>query len=449
MAISIFNWRLVTNLAISRDTGASFPIIAGQITGPVTTVDTATFNVTAAASLIVVRVALGNYNAANWWTPTCVWIGGTPANASAFTSQIDWAMDGAGSYRVAIFTATVSGALTGVSVRAGGTNSAADIDRPAISVAVDALVNASATMGTSGGVGAISTPFSPQVALTGVVAGSWIFAAAAGENYVVSTVPDFSPVSGTTEDAGNDRHNAAANAGTVTGVNTTGTSGSVTAGWASGGIGGTAVALEVQASRPLTIASVTSGTATTTATVVVTPASIPSGAVVVALYSCWANPTGVPTSTNLTFTQRASVEQYSGTNTAYIFTAVAGADLSNEAISSTAALSIERPTVSIVVLTGANTGALTNTATASASSASASVTVTAAGPASWVLGSLAGYGAGETNASAGASTTELYNEIGANIALHCRNTTAGSGSTTLAATLTGTSDWVFAAIEIQ
>jgi hypothetical protein len=194
-----------------------------------------------------------------------------------------------------------------------------------------------------------------------------------------------------------------------------------------------------------TIASVTSNTATSSATLVLTPSSIPSGAVVVYIYTCWERATGVPTSANLTFTQRAH-QPAAGTSTAAIYTAVAASTLTSEAISVTSIGGSERPSGSVVVLTGANAGALTNTATNFGTSASASATVTAVGAASFVLAVIAGTGA---TASAGADTTTFYAPASPNLNFHGRNTTAGTGSITVTATLTGSVDWNAAAIEIQ
>jgi hypothetical protein len=188
------------------------------------------------------------------------------------------------------------------------------------------------------------------------------------------------------------------------------------------------------------IGSVTSGVATGL-THTLTPASIPSGAVVVLLFSCWDPPTGVPTSANLTFAQRASS---TGTGQAYIFTAVAGSALTNEAISVVTAS--ERSAVSVVVLTNANTSALTNVATSTGTSNSASVAVTAVGAASFVLAVVSGTGA---TASAGADTTSLYAPASPNLNFHGRNTTAGTGSITVTGSLTASVTWRMAAIEIQ
>jgi hypothetical protein len=197
-----------------------------------------------------------------------------------------------------------------------------------------------------------------------------------------------------------------------------------------------------------TIDSVTSGTASGSTTLTITPTSIPSGAVVVFLYSCWTGVTGVPTSANLTFTQRATTNHSSGNNYALIFTAVSGSTLSSEAISVTTPGAGERPSGSVVVLTGADTGSLTNAATNTATGSSGTVAVTAVGTASWVLGTLAGFGTSVT-ASAGASTTQLYNPAGSNMNFHSRNTSAGTGSITLTATFSGSADWAAAAIEIR
>ena len=430
-------------MAISRDTGASFPIIAGTITGPVATVDTATFNASSATTLIVVRVALGNFQGTDWGTPTCVWIGGTPANASAFTPREVSNYGSAGSYRTAIFTATVTGVLTGVSVRAGGTNSIADANNPAVSVAVDALTGASTTMGTSASEPHDGVSADHAVALTGVAAGSWVFVSASGEDAAA-----FTPVSGTTED--DERHNSGADAGVVIGVNTAGNS-PTSVGWSTTTTWGTTSALEILAAAVPAITTVSgtplTGTSTvgSTATITIPASTWLTNDVIVALVTTNNNTVDVNTISGggLTWARRAN-NTPSGAGYVGIYTAVAA---SNQAASG-----------QVITLTdddGSNGGRSLTVYVLRDADPSQSfnlVTVPAVGTATWTIsltgqstswyGVVAHSNAASTMTPNGATTEDADNSLGGSTG-NFQGHNASSGTTqTLGGTFSaGTAVW--------
>lgn len=188
----------------------------------------------------------------------------------------------------------------------------------------------------------------------------------------------------------------------------------------------------------------------------VTVTSIPAGALVLALVQTDYQGTGntsVVTSANLTWTQRPAISV--GTNFhAAIHTAVAGSALSNEVIST--ALSGGRGTgICVVVLTGANTTALTNHTTTNASTTAFSISLTCVGSNSLVIATFSGVTFSSTTdtGTPDAGTTEMSdkgNTSRFNTHWTGRNTTAGGGTQTVSGVWgTANMPWAAAAIEIQ
>ena len=213
---------------ISRDTGASFPILASA-TGTVQVVTAAAFTPSASGTLVVVTVSGENFVGNNFGGNTVSWSGGTPTGASAFTKRSEIII-GLGNCFAQVWTA--SGPNSGVSGTVTSTTGSSST-QGAISLMVDALVSASTTMGVQ------NTASANSVTLTGVTAGSWLYVGNGDEGAALS------PVANTTEiqeiiDASSAR-------GAV-GVNTTKTSGNISVGWGSGGAGNVAAAQEIKVS---------------------------------------------------------------------------------------------------------------------------------------------------------------------------------------------------------
>lgn len=179
----------------------------------------------------------------------------------------------------------------------------------------------------------------------------------------------------------------------------------------------------------LTIDSVATSV-NTGATATVTPASIPNGAVVVALYSGYPFADGVPTSSNLTFTERQTAD-FSGP-ACTIYTAVAASALTSEAISITA--TGEVPRLTIAVLTGANTSALSTVGYNRAANANWTLTVNAGTDTGYLLAS--GTVLTASGGTPGTGTTEMYDgqTDAFNGAWHLRTTNTGTGNLTVSGT---------------
>lgn len=213
--------------AITRDGGASFPVVAGN-TGTIGSVTTASFDVDNPAQLVAV-LGFGNFDGGDRDPYTVSWNGGTPANATAWTKQVEGIL-APGTHSASVWTATCSAALTGVSVTASGTSGS----NTAISLAVDALLN-------TGGVGnsaSRATAGNNSVAVTGVSAGSWIYVGGCFE--APGTV---SPTGNTTEL--NEALIGGVSFVSATGADTSGNSGSITVGWGGTFSFGAIAALEI------------------------------------------------------------------------------------------------------------------------------------------------------------------------------------------------------------
>lgn len=221
-------------MAISRDTGSSFPIIAGA-TGTVSSVTTATFSTSAATTLIVVTVGLANNQGDGWAPPTVAWSGGAPAGASTFTRQTEQHNASFSNHGAAIFTAACTSTVTDKAVVVSGLIESVGAT---ISVMVDALVGASTTMGGVGGSNWDGVGTAPTASMTSVVSGSWIYVAMGAENGATAT-----PVTDTTE---SDERNYNTSVYSAVGANTTGTSGSVSVGWSNSYTYGAVAALEIK-----------------------------------------------------------------------------------------------------------------------------------------------------------------------------------------------------------
>ena len=185
--------------------------------------------------------------------------------------------------------------------------------------------------------------------------------------------------------------------------------------------------------------------------------SIPSGAVMVAVYSSWAIATAPPSGTNLgSFTLAGggaarsglACTNAAGNDVACIYTAVAGSSLTNEVVSVSAATG-EKSALTVFVFTGANSSALSNVAFSYATSATPSVSVTAVGTTSYVVGVLTSLG--NQTFTPGTNTYVEYTTTsysGLNIQ-HLRNTTAGGGTIALSGTIGASQEWAAAALEIR
>jgi len=213
---------------IARDTGASYPLMASGLGIP------ASFNisgvtVSASSSVIVVVLVGSSGNGAHvLWAPTIAWNGGTPEGASTFT--LSSSRNTTYSF-VNIWTATTSQSVSAAQINFTFPNAYSDTGWDSYAATVDALTGASGT-GVSGN---SSSPGS--VTLSGVTAGSWLYAG--HYSFFPGTLSD---VSGTTRLI----RSLNTNNDAVIGVNTDGTSGSVTVGWTASGSGPEAAALEIK-----------------------------------------------------------------------------------------------------------------------------------------------------------------------------------------------------------
>ena len=216
---------------IIRDTGASFPLLASA-TGTVQTVAAAAFTPASANPLIVVTVALENFNGTSFVSNTVSWSGGTPTGASAFTKRIEGISTGTTNCISQVWTATgpnagVSGTVT--------SSAGASSTQGAISLMVDALVNAQSTVGVSNSV-FHSTSGANSIVLTGVTAGSWLYVANGDEGAALTPVASTTEVQETID---------ANSARAAIGANTTKTSGNITVGWTGNTGYNTVAALEI------------------------------------------------------------------------------------------------------------------------------------------------------------------------------------------------------------
>lgn len=209
-------------MAIARDGGAAYPLVAGSVT------NTATLQVngvvtSAADTYIVVKVAWGQ-GAATVTQPVAVtWVGGAPAGCSNFEC---WAK---AAYTVA------SPDATGVSIwLAKATQAIASSKSVLVTAAASALVAASmsvdAITGSSGPGEAVSnasnngSSISRFTTVKDVTEGSWLFTAGAGDNPGGVT-----PQTNTTEE--DERIETTNNAIAAVGTNSSGTKRDVDVGW--------------------------------------------------------------------------------------------------------------------------------------------------------------------------------------------------------------------------
>ena len=205
-----------------------------------------------------------------------------------------------------------------------------------------------------------------------------------------------------------------------------------------------------EARAVIAIDSVTTSTSWSTTGTPVTITSIPSGAVVVMLGAGASTSTPTSTSANLVFTTRQWSHVQGGY--AYIATAVAGAALTNEVITLTTTSTITGdnfPTV--VVLTGANTGALATAIGNSGSSTASSFAVAGIGWASIHLGVFNGYTSASTGTpSAFATTVSSYSAAtSSKSAWTVMPTVVGAGQLSMGGTWGSGQQWNAAGIEIQ
>lgn len=203
---------------IARDSGSSFPVSATILTDG-QTIDSPTFTVSASGTLIVITVATHNFSG-NIMVPVALsWIGGDPTGVSAFTLRVDGKTSG-GQIGTSIFTATATSPITSKQIRATYNATATQV---ASAISVDVLTGANST--TFGGTVASNNSDSALVlirgTITGVSAGSWIFAGCTTESVTPTTV------AGTTEIA----EAAQTYEWAAIGANTTGTSGDIEVGW--------------------------------------------------------------------------------------------------------------------------------------------------------------------------------------------------------------------------
>lgn len=210
-----------------------------------------------------------------------------------------------------------------------------------------------------------------------------------------------------------------------------------------------AMALTVEAAASVAIRSTTNLIGNNAVVDVVVP-SIQDGDVVVVLATNGASFDGATcTSSNLTFTRRATQQ---GSVTAEVWTAVrSGATLTNETVSYAASSGVT-VAASIIVLSGASTTALTNTAvTQWTTSTAARITLTAQAAGSYIL--MAGRCYYPRTGTPDGNTTEVYDAqtVGSDTVYNCRSTdpTAGSGSITIGGALDTNGTTNCAGIEIR
>jgi hypothetical protein len=203
-----------------------------------------------------------------------------------------------------------------------------------------------------------------------------------------------------------------------------------------------------------TIISTTTTTNQAAGAVTTTIPVIPAGALVVVRYTSFLGAVGVPTSANLTFSQRGPKATENGTNEAcQFFTAVNGATRRTNEVITTTPGSPERANVCVDVITGADTAAIAsspNVVWSTASGTTPSQTITRAGQKSLVLAVYMGDSNGATITPNGSTTTVLNgSDGGANHWWFGNATTPGGpGSITIGGTTSATEVWVLSVMEI-
>lgn len=215
---------------LSRDGGAAFPITAGA-TGTQSGVTTAAFSTSAATTLCVARVGYGTFDGVAVTPIAVAWSGGSGCSTT-WTKQIEGV--GNSVYSGSVWTAACATQVVGRAVAVTGVASRTNT---AIDVAVDCLLNASTTMGVTASMGQCAGSVAQSATMTGVTAGSWLFAATTGE-----AVP-LAPVANMAEE--DERDNGTSDAAAV-GLNSTGTAGNILVGWSTASVCGGMGALEIK-----------------------------------------------------------------------------------------------------------------------------------------------------------------------------------------------------------
>lgn len=191
--------------------------------------------------------------------------------------------------------------------------------------------------------------------------------------------------------------------------------------------------------------------ASTTATVT-TSASIPAGAVVVAVAANTVDTTYTcsVTSPNLTFTQR---HQTANAEIVSVWTAVAGSTIaSGEVITNTLGATNRHPGLAVWVVTGVNSGILTQVPSGNqgGNSTAAAATASASGTAFFIGGVSSSSNAAGISAGTGATQDGYYPDGTNQLQFWAGHRTAmASGSNALNATLTTSGFWSATVIAIQ
>jgi hypothetical protein len=210
-------------MAISRDTGAAFPLVDGFIDLNIASRTSATFS-TNNPCVFVVCVAWRN-NGNNAVPYTVSWNGGTPANATGWTQKVIANCTGLAVNIIAcsIWTASSTTALSNVAVTVAV--SAADAGQVA-SLSIDALNNALVTGTNTGNVASASgSAVNRFITLAGVTSGSWLYAAYSADDSGGALTTQTNTTTARTDRPG-------ANAmQTAVGYNSAGGSGSISVGW--------------------------------------------------------------------------------------------------------------------------------------------------------------------------------------------------------------------------
>jgi hypothetical protein len=193
----------------------------------------------------------------------------------------------------------------------------------------------------------------------------------------------------------------------------------------------------------------------TAGTIAVTCTTIPAGALVVALGSCYSLFTAVPSSGGAlpTFQQRVRLDQHVTDTTTVIWTSVCGGSpLSNVVV--TATTGGDYPALTVLVFTGANTTDFTssNTGTGTTQAYSLALTGTTAG--SYVVGChFNASGSGTSSPTTGTTEmSDLNDTTNGNSNATNRNTSvSGGGTVTLQGTwsVAGSAEQSHSALEIK
>lgn len=218
---------------IARDSGSSYPVVASQNTGTVSSVATATMSTSAATTLMVCAVGMANGNPTAWAPPTVAW---TSANGSctSFTSQSSQTHASGSAHHCSVWTSSCTSTFSSIGVTVTPSASSANA---VLTVACDALRNASTSMGVTAGT-TWSASRAVSISVAGRTANSWVYVSAGTEG--ASSV---APLTYTDEtaDASNSTHPTDGS----TGVDVTGRSGTFTVGWGTTAGYGTVCALEI------------------------------------------------------------------------------------------------------------------------------------------------------------------------------------------------------------